>query len=184
MPKIAVFFPGTGYNCDKPLLYYARKASKEIGFEKQICIEYSYDFTTIDSIDALKTTLPELLNQAEEQLGNISWREYDDICFVGKSLGTALAAEYISRHNLSCAKQVWLTPIAPAFEVATYNNTIAFIGTKDQASDISEIKQLSEKMAIKLSIYDGCNHSLECENVERNIDVLADATRKIVNFIC
>ena len=23
--KIAVFFPGIGYHCDKPLLYYARK---------------------------------------------------------------------------------------------------------------------------------------------------------------
>ena len=29
--KIAVFFPGIGYHCDKPLLYYARKLVQEYG---------------------------------------------------------------------------------------------------------------------------------------------------------
>ena len=30
--KLAVFFPGVGYNCDKPLLYYTKKLAKEHGF--------------------------------------------------------------------------------------------------------------------------------------------------------
>ena len=32
--KIAVFFPGIGYHCDKPLLYYARKLVQEYVYEK------------------------------------------------------------------------------------------------------------------------------------------------------
>lgn len=40
--KIAVFFPGIGYHCDKPLLYYARKLVQEYGYEK-IVIHLSYD---------------------------------------------------------------------------------------------------------------------------------------------
>lgn len=28
--KLAVFFPGIGYHCDKPLLYYSRKTGAGI----------------------------------------------------------------------------------------------------------------------------------------------------------
>ena len=31
--KIAVFFPGIGYNNDKPLLYFSRKIALEHGYE-------------------------------------------------------------------------------------------------------------------------------------------------------
>ena len=41
--KIAVFFPGIGYHCDKPLLYYARKLVQEYGYEKTVMQEYSYN---------------------------------------------------------------------------------------------------------------------------------------------
>ena len=41
--KIAVFFPGIGYHCDKPLLYYARKLVQEYGYEKIVMQEYSYN---------------------------------------------------------------------------------------------------------------------------------------------
>lgn len=33
MNKMAVFFPGIGYHCDKPLLYYAQKLAAEKGYE-------------------------------------------------------------------------------------------------------------------------------------------------------
>ena len=41
--KIAVFFPGIGYHCDKPLLYYARKLVQECGCEKIVLLDYSYE---------------------------------------------------------------------------------------------------------------------------------------------
>ena len=36
-------FPGIGYHCDKPLLYYARKLVQEYGYEKIVMQEYSYN---------------------------------------------------------------------------------------------------------------------------------------------
>lgn len=33
MKKIAVLFPGIGYTCDKPLLYYSAKLAAEKGYE-------------------------------------------------------------------------------------------------------------------------------------------------------
>ena len=34
--KAAVFFPGIGYHCDKPLLYYSRKLAQECGYEDRM----------------------------------------------------------------------------------------------------------------------------------------------------
>ena len=36
--KIAVVFPGVGYQADKPLLYYSRKLAAQYGYEV-ICAE-------------------------------------------------------------------------------------------------------------------------------------------------
>ena len=41
--KLAVFFPGIGYHCDKPLLYYSRKLVQEYGYEKIVTLNYTYD---------------------------------------------------------------------------------------------------------------------------------------------
>ena len=41
--KVAVFFPGIGYHCDKPLLYYSRKLAQECGYEETIALSYTYD---------------------------------------------------------------------------------------------------------------------------------------------
>lgn len=43
MSKVVVSFPGIGYHCDKPLLYYGRKIAHEYGYDKEIKVEYSYD---------------------------------------------------------------------------------------------------------------------------------------------
>ena len=39
--KLAVFFPGIGYHCDKPLLYYSQKLAKECGYEETIALSYT-----------------------------------------------------------------------------------------------------------------------------------------------
>ena len=31
--RLLVMFPGVGYHCDKPLLYYGRKIAREAGYE-------------------------------------------------------------------------------------------------------------------------------------------------------
>lgn len=40
--KLVIIFPGIGYHCDKPLLYYAKKLAKEHGYEEIVSLKYSY----------------------------------------------------------------------------------------------------------------------------------------------
>ena len=36
--KLVVCFPGIGYHCDKPLLYYGRRVAESVGYkERRIC---------------------------------------------------------------------------------------------------------------------------------------------------
>ena len=48
MKKIAVLFPGIGYNCDKPLLYYSRRLAQNAGYDSIYCgqpVKVKYDET-------------------------------------------------------------------------------------------------------------------------------------------
>lgn len=38
--KLAVLFPGIGYHCDKPILYFARELAKQVGYDEVINLSY------------------------------------------------------------------------------------------------------------------------------------------------
>ena len=57
--KSAVFFPGIGYHCDKPLLYYSRKLAQECGYEETIALSYTYDGGNIRGNEARLTLNPQ-----------------------------------------------------------------------------------------------------------------------------
>ena len=64
--KAAVFFPGIGYHCDKPLLYYSRKLAQECGYEETIALSYTYDGGNIRGNE-------EKMQQAFESLYEIAY---------------------------------------------------------------------------------------------------------------
>ena len=69
MKKLAIFFPGIGYHCDKPLLYYARKLTQECGYEESILLSYSYDGRNIRGDEQkMQQAFEALYAQAEQQL--------------------------------------------------------------------------------------------------------------------
>lgn len=43
MSKLAIYFPGIGYHCDKPLLYYSRSLARELGYQECRNISYTYE---------------------------------------------------------------------------------------------------------------------------------------------
>ena len=93
--KLVVLFPGAGYHTDKPLLYYTKKIAK--GYDYKI-VELSFELSEVASAikgDKEKTrlALDTAFAQACEKLGDIEFGKYDRVIFVGKSIGTAAAAE-------------------------------------------------------------------------------------------
>ena len=77
MKKLAIFFPGIGYHCDKPLLYYARKLTQECGYEESISLSYSYDGRNIRGDEQkMQRAFEALYAQAEQQLDGMDFGKY------------------------------------------------------------------------------------------------------------
>ena len=122
-----------------------------------------------------------LFSQTEAELADLVWADYDEVLFVSKSIGTIIAASYAKKYELSRVRHILYTPLAQTFLFAP-DYGIAFIGTADPWSDTEEILRLSEANHIPVTVYEGCNHSLECDDTLKNIENLRDIMQKTMDF--
>lgn len=122
MKKLAVLFPGIGYHCDKPLLYYSKKCLSAYGYE---IIEVNYrHFPHMKDKDELIKQAEDIgYAQTEEILKDIPFSTYDEILFVSKSIGTAISARFNEEHHVN-AYSIYFTPLVATFKYSL--NGIAF----------------------------------------------------------
>ncbi len=182
MSKIAVYFPGIGYHCDKPLLYYSRDIACELGFQNYRTISYTYNAGNIrGNEEKMKEAYEALFSQTEAELADMDWSEYDDVLLISKSIGTIIATSYAAKYGLKHARHVLYTPLAQTF-LSAPSNAIGFIGTADPWSNIDEIIRLSKANHIRRSVYEACNHSLECNDALKNLEKLNDIMQRTMDF--
>lgn len=169
--KIAVFFPGIGYHCDKPLLYYSRGIVRELGYDKIVNLTYSYEGGNIrGDAGKMKQAFEILYAQAKESLKDIDFGRYDEILFVSKSVGTIIASAYAHEYSIKC-RQVLYTPLEYTFEYP-HEDACAFIGTADPWSDVNTVLKLADADKVPVFHYDGLNHSLEGDDTIENMNTL------------
>ncbi len=180
--KLVVCFPGIGYHCEKPLLYYSRKLALAAGYDHTILLNYTCQKDGLrDNPAALRVAFDTLYTQADTQLAAVDWQQYDDVLFLSKSIGTAIAAAYAQRHSLPC-RHVLYTPLALTYEFAP-QNAIAFLGTADPWSDVPAVTAQSRTNHTPLTLYESANHSLETPDVLQNPDILKDVMQKTAGFL-
>ena len=165
--KLAVFFPGIGYHCDKPLLYYSRKLVQEYGYEKIVTLNYTYDGKNLRENE-------EKIQQAFDSL-------YEKILFISKSIGTIIASAYAEAQRIPC-RHILYTPLKETYAFG-HEAAVAFIGNSDPWSDVKKVADLSEKQNVKIHIYEGANHSLETKSVRDNLDILKDVMEKTSRYM-
>ena len=150
--KIAVLFPGIGYHCDKPLLYYSGK----------LAAHYQYELVKVPYTN-LSRAIPEAFADAYAQtetcLEGIDWSQYEDILFISKSIGTAVAAAYAQKHDIIC-RNVYYTPLPQTFDLAPQSG-IAFHGTRDPWAATNVIETQCAERRMPLYITEHPDHSLE-----------------------
>lgn len=124
--KLVVCFPGIGYHCDKPLLYYSRKLAACAGYDHTLLLQYTYHKDGLrGSPAALREAFDTLYAQAEAQLSAVDWPQYDDVLFLSKSIGTAVSAAFAQRHGIPC-RQILYTPLSLTFALAPQNGPCLF----------------------------------------------------------
>ena len=180
--KLVVCFPGIGYHCDKPLLYYSRKLAACAGYDHTLLLQYAYHKDGLrGSPAALREAFDTLYAQAEAQMSAIDWPQYDDVLFLSKSIGTAVSTAFAQRHGIPC-RQILYTPLSLTFALAP-QNALAFLGTADPWSDASSVAAAAHANGTPLCLYENANHSLETGDVLHDLATLQDVMQKTQTFI-
>ena len=141
MKKLAVIFPGVGYTCTKPLLYYTASMAAERGYEI-IRLDYGQDIHTFHG----RTPA-----------------ELEPIIFISKSIGTTIACQLETALQLKGkVHQFLMTPIPSTLRYLSDINGLFFAGTADPYMPESKIHAAARNFPDKTGgIFEGCNHSLE-----------------------
>lgn len=176
--KLAVILPGLGYHCDKPLLYYTKKYLKTKSYDIE-------EITYHDLPQWKKDSLPQIgkivVQQACEAFEKISVKDYNEIVFVSKSIGS-VAACYLSQTVDIDWKHICFTPVDLTIPLLETGHMTIFSGTDDPLVDGSHLERVCKEKKIPLHRIKHGNHSLETGDVLYDIRQLKDIIT-IVNKI-
>lgn len=169
--KLAVVFPGTGYHEDKPLLYYSRKLAAEAGYQvKGVKYGKLPDMAGGNDKEGMKAAFSHALGQAEALLRDMDFGECQEILFLSKSIGTAVAAAFAKRHGLR-TRNVYYTPVGESFALIEQPG-IVFHGTKDPWVETKTVEEGCRKLGLPLYITENGNHSLETGDALKDLENL------------
>ena len=192
MKKLAVIFPGIGYHTDKPLLYYSGKMAAAEGYE---IVKIAYPTcavnlkgATSEQIHSFVKECVEVTDKALEEFGLAGGIEgfdpgrFEDILFISKSIGTAIAAAYASTAD-AAVRHVFFTPLEETFDYVKEASGIAFSGTKDNWADHDNVRRLCEEKRIPLTVVDDANHSLETGDVIIDTENIAKVMKTVKEYL-
>ena len=185
MTKLAVIFPGIGYTADKPLLYCSRRLAERAGYEIRILAYKGFPKKAKGDAEKMRKSFEIALEQAEELLKDIDLCSYSDILFIGKSIGTAVAADIAARSNATAQiRFILYTPLEATFSYPL-GAAIAFTGTADQwtGGEKSRIAELCAQRQIPCYLTEGANHSLETADPLQDIAALQLTMQRTEAFI-
>ena len=180
MRKIVCLFPGIGYTCDKPLLYYSWKLFSGLGWEIKPVPYTGFPSGVKGNPGKMRQCAEMALSQAEEILQEVKWEEYDEILFVSKSVGTVVSCAYAGKHGISC-RSILFTPVEATFSFPI-GNAIAFHGTADPWADSDAIRTACNDLSIPLYITENANHSLETGDVDADIENMRNVMRTVREY--
>lgn len=167
MSKAAVVFPGIGYHADKPLLYYSRKIALQKGYDI-IDVPYeNFPRGIKGSEQKMREAFLIAHRQTQEMLGDVDFSEYEDILFISKSVGTAVAGAYAAGRGLK-TRNIFYTPLEISFQYMKQPG-IVFTGTADPWVSYETVREGCRKSGYPLFVTEGADHSLETGNVPEDI---------------
>jgi len=186
MYKLAVIFPGIGYTADKPLLHYSRRIAADHGFDVRVMAYSGFPPKVQGDGDRLMNSVQIALTQAVEMLSDVDFSAYEDILFVGKSIGTIVAAKIASESPVrDRIRLVLYTPLEATFSFA-FDKAVVFTGDDDPwvGRNKSRISSICMSRGIPCFLLPHANHSLETADPFQDMEMLCGIMKKTEAFIC
>ena len=160
--NICIMLSGGSYTYDKPLLYYATMAMIENQFDI-VHVNYSYGSEYFENTpELIQSIISEDVSDVLQEV--FAKKNYDDIIFIGKSLGTIpLAFNFVLNETYRHAKFIFLTPLLKLNGFIENLNeskhpSLIVIGTNDHHY-LQELSTLNTNISL-LEIHNA-NHSVE-----------------------
>ena len=179
--RIACFFPGIGYTCDKPLLYYSEKLLRALNWDIIRVQYHNLPEKVRGDQEKMHVSINMTWEQTKEKLQEIDWSGYSRILFISKSIGTINAVAYSHSNQLPC-QHVLYTPLEATFSCPIPYG-IAFHGTADPWADTARLCDLARQKNVPLNIIEGANHSLETGDILLDIRNLEKVMQQVKAFI-
>lgn len=173
MKKLVVIFPGVGYGFEYPLLYYADLLYEAKGYERKYMRYQDICRNTKLTLEEKKVKVREYVF---EQARWIDFKEYEEVIFLSKSIGTAEAGALAEEAGIKVT-QIFLTPIETAIPYIQDGSNV-IIGTADEAYPV--YKKHCDEHNIKVLYIENGDHSLEVLGEPyKNIDIL----KQVMQFV-
>ena len=185
MSKIAVFFPGIGYTIDKPLMYYSRVLAWQLGYDEKLLPYGGFPPKIPGDSGRTNNSFEIALKQSEEMLADVDFSSYDEILFVGKSIGTIVAAKLASESLVKeRIRLILYTPLPETFAFS-FGQAVVFTGTDDPwtGKENSRIPELSAERGIPCHLIPGGNHSLESGDLYEDIRQMGEIMKETERFM-
>lgn len=181
--KLAVLFPGVGYTCKRPLLYYTGTAAEDKGYTL-IRLDYGEDIHTFRGrgMEDLKPLSDLAVERAVKALKKTDFSAYEDIVMISKSVGTVIAVRTAEKLKIK-ARHFMITPIPMTEPYMKTADCIFLSGTGDPYISREQVLALKKSYPEKVGrIFKNCNHSLEqkgdtpgnLKNLKKTVELLTD----------
>ncbi|MEW9124807.1 MAG: hypothetical protein AB2421_18995 [Thermotaleaceae bacterium] len=166
---LVVIFPGEDYSCDKPLLYYGRKAALK---EKAdvLCLSYKKRLSWRDTgqytIDLQADASLDVISKCME-------KKYTNIVFISKSIGTEVAGIVSERLGYDRIENIFLAPTIKAMKNIVNSKCTVILGTRDAMITQEQTNHLKQHNNVQLVLIEEADHYLEsCANLEESLKIL------------
>ena len=170
--KLAVIFPGVGYHADKPLLYYSKRIAAQNGYEIVEAGYGNFPKGIKGSPEKMEAAFYSALEQAEAMLKDIDYSGYEEVLFISKSVGTAVASAYAGKHSIQ-TRNIYYTPAAASFQFMKQPG-IVFHGTADSWVETEEVRRGCEDGGFPLYVTEAADHSMETGEVLKDLENLRE----------
>ncbi len=185
MSKLAVIFPGIGYTAEKPLLYYSQRIAKEKGYEILVIAYGGFPKKVKGDRKKMVESFQLALSQSEEKLKETDLASYEDVLFIGKSVGTIVAAKIASESPVKeKIRLILYTPLEDTFSFS-FGSAIAFTGTADPwvGGEKSRIAAICGEKKIPCMMVPEANHSLESPEILGDLKELYRIMKETERYI-
>lgn len=184
--KLAIFFPGRRYGVDCPLLYYSDLICKGAEYDTM------YLHYAAHREEKSEMTIYEDIENAwryvYERLKDVNVKEYGDIIFVSKSIGTVLASMAQIRLQAQ-VRNIYFTPLEPTLPYLAEKrlnrpeDNLVIAGTKDRFLEAEKLRKVCNSENIKLKQFEGLGHSMEAEEIMETIEIIKEIIKEVQKFI-